>query len=610
MSRAALAFLLLSACALLPAQDYTLGPDSQPHDGVPKGAVTKYVLPPGKAYPGTPHNYAVYIPAQYDAGKPTPFMIFLDGSQALGNGLRVPVVFDNLIAKQDLPPIIGIFVDPGVLPAVSDSDQNRYNRIYEYDSLTPRFSDFLINELIPEVAKSYNLSKNPDDRGLSGVSTGAVGAFMAAWNRPDQFHRVLSWIGTYVSMKGADEMPALVRKTEPKPIRIFMQDGTQDHIVPSEPFGTSPFGSWPINNQVMFQALEFAGYDVKLEMGTEAHNTKQAGAVMPDALRWLWRGYPEPITVHEPAAAHEPGYDTTNRVFSTVVLDQPWQQIAGLNDSRCCLASDRSGNVYFPGWLGQGPVRNDIERLDMNGKVTRFADRPELNGILRMGPDDRLYALVNHDIVSWSIATGVASDEKTIAKNLLAVEDFVVTKSGAIYFIDGGTGIIGLIDPSGQVRTAIRYTDLGTEVGAPRGLTLSPDQSMLVVSDVTSRYAWSFQIAADGTLENGEPFYRLEMQETTNFSWGIGTRNVAEDTNGMVYFATPLGVQIAMQNGRIVEILNPPIPGGGPLTGLTFAGNGDHNWLYVAQDGKLFRRPVKVTGANAWTVVKPPKPTL
>ena len=238
MKRFLFALLLGTTTALLPAQEYTLGPDSQPQDGVPKGTVTKFVLPPGKYYPGTPHNCAVYVPAQYDASKPTPFMIFLDGSQALGNSMRVPVVFDNLIAKHEIPAMIGIFVDPGILPVVSDPTrpdlaQNRYNRIYEYDSMTPRFAEFLLNELIPAVAKSYNLSKNPDDRGLSGVSTGAVGAFMAAWNRPDQFHRVLSFIGTYVAMKGADGLPALVRRTEPKPIRIFMQDGTNDHIVPA-----------------------------------------------------------------------------------------------------------------------------------------------------------------------------------------------------------------------------------------------------------------------------------------------------------------------------------------------------------------------------------------
>ncbi len=328
MKRLALTLLLIFAAATLRAEDYTLGPDSQPQDGVPKGTVTKFVLSPGKYYPGTPHNCAVYVPAQYDATKPTPFMIFLDGSGALGNGVRVPVVLDNLIAKHDLPPMIGIFIDPGVLPVPSDAVQNRYNRIFEYDSLSGRFAEFLLHELIPEVASQYNLSKNPDDHAIEGVSTGAVGAFMAAWNRPDQFHRVLSFIGTYVAMKGADSLMALVRKTEPKPIRIFMQDGTNDHIVPAEPFGTSFSGSWPMNNQVMYQALQYSGYDVKLVMGTEAHNMKQGGAIMPDALRWLWRGYPEPIVVHEPEAMHQPGWDPRGKVYETVFVDKPWQQVA------------------------------------------------------------------------------------------------------------------------------------------------------------------------------------------------------------------------------------------------------------------------------------------
>ncbi len=186
------------------AQSYSLGPDSQVQESVPKGSVTKHVLPPGRFYPGTPHNYSVYMPAQYDASKATAFMVFLDGSGYLGEGIRIPVVFDNLIAKHEIPPMIGIFVDPGVLPALPDA-QSRYERIFEYDSLSDRYSRFLLEELIPAVAKEYNLSKNPDDHGIAGTSTGAVGAFMAAWNRPDQFHRVMSFIGTYVAMKGADE---------------------------------------------------------------------------------------------------------------------------------------------------------------------------------------------------------------------------------------------------------------------------------------------------------------------------------------------------------------------------------------------------------------------
>src|ERR1700722_1858557 len=243
--------------------------------------------------------------------------------------------------------MIGIFVDPGVLPATSAEMQNRFERVFEYDSMSDRYSRFLLEELIPEVAKDYNLSTNPDDRGLSGISTGAVGAFMAAWNRPDQFHRVLSFIGTYVAMKGADSLPALVRKTEPKPIRVFMQDGTADHIVPGQPYGTSYSGSWPINNQVMFEALEFSGYDVKLEMGTDGHSTKQEGAIMPNALRWLWRGYPEGIKAHEPAQMKEAGWDPRGKVYSTVWADKPWKQVGEQYGAVDGVAASEDGSVFF-----------------------------------------------------------------------------------------------------------------------------------------------------------------------------------------------------------------------------------------------------------------------
>jgi sugar lactone lactonase YvrE len=228
-----------------------------------------------------------------------------------------------------------------------------------------------------------------------------------------------------------------------------------------------------------------------------------------------------------------------------------------------------------------------------------------------MGANDRLctYSPSTGEIVSSNTATGTASDQKTIARNLVDVADFAITQDGTIYFLDGSSATIGVIDSSGQQRVALRWTDLSGELIVPKRLALSPDQSMLVVTDTVSRYSWSFQIAADGTLENGEPFYRLELPETTVMSWQSGTRGAVEDGNGNVYFATPLGIQVAMQNGRVAEILNPPEPGA-PITAITFAGAGDASWLYVADGGKLYRRPVKVTGSNAWTVVKPPKPTL
>ncbi len=585
--------LTLLAATLLHAQEtYVLGPDSTPQAGVGKGSVTKYELKAGRFYPGTPHTYSIYLPAQYDASKPTPFMIFLDGSGFLSDRVRAPVVFDNLIARHELPAMIGIFVDPGVLPTVSDQAQHRFERVFEYDSLSDRYSRFLLEELIPEVERKYNLSKDANDRALCGVSTGAVGAFVAAWNRPDQFHRVLSFIGTYVAMKGADALPALIRKTEPKPIRIFLQDGTNDHIVPAQPWGTFYAGSWPINNRVMLEAFESAGYDAKLEMGSEGHNMKQGAAILPEALRWLWRDYPNPIVVHEPAAMREPGWDPRGKVYSTVFIDKPWQQIAETYRSIVDATADKHGNVFFT-----DRATDRIYKSGPDGKVALFKDRANGAKALRAGPDDRLYAFeaTQKRIVSM----GSGGDVKVLARNV-ETAGIAVTAKGTLYFTNPSTKTISYIDAGGQTRNVY---DQG-EIASPAALALSPDQAMLIVGDAQGRFSWSFQIMGDGSLNNGEPFYRLEMPEK---GWMSGVAGVMEDSAGQVYFATPLGIQVCEANGRVSQILNAPEPEA--VSSLTFAGT-DMNWLYITEAGKLFRRPVKVFGTRTWEPSKPPAPPL
>ncbi len=578
--------MLLYCAAAAHAQEYALGPDSQPQAGVPRGQVTRHVLAPGRLYPGTPHNYAVYVPAQYDPNKPTPFMIFLDGSGRLGNGERVPVVFDNLIAKGELPPMIGIFVDPGVLPAAGEDVQSRYERVFEYDSLSGRYARFLLEELIPEVRRTYNLSPDPDARGLMGVSTGAVGAFAAAWNRPDQFHRVLSFIGTYVAMKGADSLPALIRKTEPKPIRIFLQDGRNDHIVPGQPYGTFYAGSWPVNNQVMFEAFEFAGYDAKLVIGGEGHNMKQGGAILPDALRWLWRGYPEPVTVKEPQAMGLPGWDPRGKVFSTIWAQKPWEQVGGSYGPIGGIATGSDGTVYF-----SDPAANRIYRGDEAGQVAVFRENSGGASALHAGGGSSLYAL---ERARRRIVRLAPDGESVAAKDVEAV-DFAVTAKGAIYFSDASRH---------AVRATGQSTAASAEMALPAGLALSADQGMLFATDAQARFSWSFQIAPDGSLVNGEPFYRLEMPEE---GWMSGAASVASDSIGQVYFATAAGIQVCEANGRVAMILNPPEPG--RVQAIAFGGR-DLNWLYAAEGGRLFRRPVRVTGAAVWRMAKLPKPPL
>lgn len=577
-------------CGLLAfAQDYKLGPDSLPQPGVPKGTVTKHVLAPGKYYPGTPHNYQIYVPAQYDASKPTPFMIYLDGGGALGNGMRVQTVFDNLIAKKDLPPMIGIFIDPGVLPAVNPEAVSRYERVFEYDSLSDRFANFLIDEVIPEVSKTYNLSKDPNDRGLSGNSTGAVGAFMAAWNRPDQFRRVLSFIGTFVSMKGADSMPAFIRKTEPKPIRVHLQAGKNDHLAADLPFGTFYAGSWPVNNQVMFEALSYSGYDVKFELGTGGHDGRQTGAIMPDALRWLWRGYPAPITVKEPAHMKAAGYDPRGKVYSMVSADKPWEKLPGYATS---IAPDAAGNLYF-----YDAQNSRISKISPDGKVTAFRENVKGLTALRVGPDQSLYAALGTRKVI--VAYNQTGGEKIIANDVLATQ-FAVTSKGAIYYTDSVRKSVMAIDAQGKHLGS--YT--GSLLASPYGITLSPDQAMVVVTDSIGRFGWSFQIGKDGKLMNEEPFYRLELPET---GWMSNITAVTEDNIGQVYFASPLGIQVCEANGRVAAFLNSPEPA--PVSQLTFGGR-DMSDLYVIVHNNIYKRPMKVSGAGSWGTVKLPKPPL
>ena len=296
-------FALLCCLTATPAHaidDYTLGPDSQIQEGVPRGEVAQYSWT-SRIFPGTVRDYWVYVPKQYDPAKPACVMVFQDGGGYVkeDGSWRVPIVFDNLIHKKEMPVTIGIFINPGVVPAASEKTLPRFNRSFEYDGLGDQYVRFLLEEILPEVGKKYNLTKDGNSRAIGGASSGAICAFTAAWERPEEFSRVFSTIGTYVGLRGGNNYPTLIRKTEPKPIRIFLQDGSNDLNI----YG----GNWFLANQEMLSALQFAGYDVKHEWGDGAHNGKQGGAILPAALRWLWRDYPAPVRPCRPfqSACHE-----------------------------------------------------------------------------------------------------------------------------------------------------------------------------------------------------------------------------------------------------------------------------------------------------------------
>jgi gluconolactonase len=275
------------------------GPDSQVQPGTPTGEVIKAEFDQSKVYPGTWREYWVYVPRQLDRARPAPVMVFQDGLQ-----YNAPVVFDNLIHKKEIPPLVGVFVMHGRVRAPHAEALDRMNRSFEYDSVSEDYARFLIDELLPHVAKTHGvaLSTDANDRAIAGNSSGAIAAFAAAWQRPDAFRRVFSAIGTYVGLRGGNQFPVLIRKTEPKPIRIFLQDGSNDL--------NNYTGNWFLANQDMQSAFEYAGYDVRHVWGDGAHNGRHATAIFPDALRWLWRDYPSPIKANPEGKSRQDVFQT------------------------------------------------------------------------------------------------------------------------------------------------------------------------------------------------------------------------------------------------------------------------------------------------------------
>jgi enterochelin esterase family protein len=267
-----------------PDSEYVLGPDSQRQPGVPEGKITQYRWEFSRIFPDTVRDYWTYAPAQYDSAKPAALMVFQDGGGFLQTDgvYRVPIVFDNLIHRGELPITVCLFINPGNCPGLPVPkylpDQPRQ---IEYDTLSNRYVRFLLEEIIPEVRKKYNLTDDPNLRGIGGASSGGICSWTAAWERPDSFRKVLSIVGSFADIRGGHNYPSLIRKTPRKPIRIFLQSGANDL--------DWEFGNWPLANQEMAAALKWAGYDCKFLFGNGAHSGKHGGAILPDALRWLWR---------------------------------------------------------------------------------------------------------------------------------------------------------------------------------------------------------------------------------------------------------------------------------------------------------------------------------
>ncbi|MFN9719054.1 MAG: SMP-30/gluconolactonase/LRE family protein [Planctomycetota bacterium] len=551
--------------------EYPRPPEAEVRTGVPQGKVEGPFEFRSQIFPGTVREFWVYVPAKYDASKPPCLMVVQDG---LGHakGMNLPIVLDNMIHSGEVPVQLGVFVSPGVVPAPHENSQPRFNRSFEYDGLGDAYARFLIDELLPEVAKTWKFSENPDDRCIAGASSGGICAFNAAWERPDAFRRVYCTIGTFVALRGGDQFPAMIRKMENKPIRVFLQDGSNDLDIYA--------GSWWHANQSMLSALNYAGYDVNHVWGEGGHNGKHGAAVLPDALRWLWRDYPEPL---------KPGKAKERRV--DVLKDgEDWQLVSSGHSFTEGPAANDAGDLFFTDIPG-----NRIHKLSADGTISVFAENSGAANGLAFGPDGKLYACRH---AAGQIVRYAEDGSMEVVCEGIKGNDLIILPDGSGFATDPDNHQVWHFTSTGKTQVV----DSG--IGFPNGIATSPDQTLLTVADSEGRFCYSWQIQPNGSLSHRQEYGWLHVTDHLQ----SGADGMAVDTEGRIYVTTTLGVQILDQLGRVNFIIRKPKAAW--LSNVKFGGK-DRDLLYVTCGDSVFRRRLNAQGVDPWkSPVKPPRPGL
>ncbi|MBT1696675.1 SMP-30/gluconolactonase/LRE family protein [Fulvivirgaceae bacterium PWU4] len=567
-------------------ETYPVDPASEEHAGVPKGEILKLTFTDSKIFPGTTREISVYIPAQYKADNPACVYVNQDGIQ-----WKAPTVFDNLIAKREMPVTIGVFVSPGKVPAPNNEAVDRFNRSFEYDGLGDRYARFLLEEVFPFVesqktadGRAIRLSTNGNDRAIGGSSSGAVCAFTVAWEMPEQFSRVFSAIGTYVGLRGADRYDILVRKYEPKPIRVFMQDGSGDLNIYA--------GDWWKANESMERALTFAGYDVDHVWGNGGHNGQHGTAVFPQAMRWLWRDHPNPVRAGQ----------SKNQFLTDILAEGNGWELVGENYGFTeGIAVNAKGEVFF-----QDIPNAKTYKIGQNGKPELYiSDSKKASGTTFSTSGDMITITGG-----WSEPpTKQVHRYKTpgvyeVVADETPGNDITVAFNGNTYVTspDGRErpSKLYLIKPNGEKRVV----DEGLKFA--NGLCLSADQTQLYVTESATHWVWVYQVQPDGTLSHKQKYGWLHVRDVDENAWSDGLKS---DRDGRIYVTSLSGIQVMDQLGRVNAII--PVPKTkGQASNLCFGGPG-FDILYVTCHDKVFRRKVKVKGANNFEKpVKPNNPRL
>jgi enterochelin esterase family protein len=565
--------------AVAKAPEWQPHPDAVARDDVPHGKVEPMPTWESKIFPNTTREWAIYVPAQYKQEQAAALMVFQDGHnyQDVKGRWRVPVVFDNLIARGDMPVTIAVFINPGHDSSKGPPQSKWKASNRSYDSLGDRYARFLLEEILPEVEKRYNISRDPEQRAICGASSGGICSFTVAWEHPEAFRKVLSTIGSFTNLRGGNVYPSLIRKTEPKPLRVYLADTSGDV--------DNAFGSWPWSNQLMNSALSYMGYDVRFDWAEGyAHNADHGGALFPEALRWLWRKEP-----HRPAIDTKGDLRGDLTLLKLLIPGERWQPVAenlGFADAPC---TDAEGNFYFCDMKAPAVYRVNAS----DGKRTELVN--EAVSGLEFGPDGLLYGCqgAKSRVVSIDPKTGAVNE---LAANV-APNDLAVTADGFVLITETKHSRVTRINTkTGEVAVA------ATGITRPNGIVLSPDGGTLAVSDSGSENVWTFRVNAGGVLDAQMPTMTMRLpidpkgefkfNEPPPYQTASRGDGSAVDKAGRYYVTSALGVQVYDPTGRQCGVLSKPIESQ-PLTSCVLAG-AQHNYLYVTNGNTVFRRKLSV----------------
>lgn len=558
-------------------------PDAIRRQGVPTGEIRSMGKLDSKVYPGTSREWWIYVPEQYRESESAAIMVFQDGERMKSESRwRIPIVFDNLIHRGEMPTTLAVFINPGRSTNKPQTNGKFSNRGFEYDSLGNRYARFLTEEILPEVESQYNISRDPSMRAIGGSSSGGICAFTAAWERPDVFQKVFTSVGSFTHLRGGNIYPALVRKTEPKPIRIYMADTSGDI--------DNAFGSWPIANERMASSLDYMGYDLHFEWAEGyAHNADFGSFNFPDAMKWLWRD-----------EQYERSIDTGDDLRGDLTLldllipDEDWELVAdglGFADALC---SDQHGNLYYCDMRQPAVIRINTKTGERSVVCRESVSGLEFNPDQTLlyacqGSKGRIISIDPRDGVVQTLTAGVKPN------------DLAVTNDGYILFTQTATSEVIKVNPKTGEKSVV---DRG--ITKPNGIALSNDGGTLAVSDYGGTHTWTFRVNPEGILDAKMPSMpmRLRINPDGQFKFNEKPQYVsaargdgmAVDHKGRYYVTSDVGIQIFDPTGRPCGVL-PKVDLDQPLTTCIIGGS-DNSSLYIAQGKRIYKRRLSIDKAK------------